>query len=166
MNKPTNEREWTALPNVDTACFGCGAENPHGLGMKFESNGERLRSRLTIHPHFRGWSNLVHGGVLSTILDEIMAWTVISLTGKFMLTKGMSVEFKKPVRVGAQLIANGFIREHKGERRVVAIGQIFDEHGELCASSEGEFVLFTKEQFLRMGIMPQEDIDAMSAAVF
>jgi uncharacterized protein (TIGR00369 family) len=133
--------------------------------MKFESNGKEVRSRLTLQPHFRGWSNLAHGGVLSTILDETMAWTVIHLTGKFMLTKGMNVAFKKPVRVGAQLTSTGFIKEKKDQRRVVAVAEIRDEAGELCASSKGEFVLFTKDQFEKMEIMPQEDIDAMAALV-
>jgi uncharacterized protein (TIGR00369 family) len=154
---------WTSLSGVDSTCFGCGAGNPHGLQMTFESNGKQLRSRLTLPSHFRGWSNLVHGGVLSTILDETMSWTVIRLTGKFILTKGMNIAFKKPVRVGAQLISTGSIREYIDERRVLAIAEIRDEDGDLCASSQGEFVLFTKEQFLKMEIMPREDMDAMSA---
>jgi uncharacterized protein (TIGR00369 family) len=165
MKENIKDTQWTSLEGVDSACFGCGTGNPHGLQMKFESNGNRLRSRLIMQPRFRGWSNLVHGGVLSTILDETMSWTVIRLTGKFMLTKGMNIAFKKPVRVGAQLISTGFISEYRDERRVLAVAEIRDESGDLCASSEGEFVLFTKEQFLKMEIMPHEDIDAMVTAI-
>ena len=159
------ESQWLPLSRVDRTCFGCGTENPHGLQMKFESNGTQLRSKLIVEPWFRGWSNLVHGGVISTILDETMGWTVISLTRKFILTKGMNIAFKKPVRIGTHLTITGFIREHIGERRVLAVAEIHDEAGDLCASSEGEFVLFTKEQFLQMEIVPQEDIDAIGAAV-
>ena len=69
--------QWRVLPCVDKTCFGCGEENPHGLQMIFSTNGVRLRSELVIEERFRGWSNLIHGGVLSTILDETMGWTVL-----------------------------------------------------------------------------------------
>lgn len=157
--------DWQPLPGVDKECFGCGAENPHGLQMRFESNGRQLRSTLIMDRRFRGWSNLIHGGVLSTMLDETMGWTVICLTKKFMLTKGMQVEFKKPVRIGMELTVTGYIKEHISDKKIVVVAEICDDQGKLCASSEGEFALFTKEQFLRMGILPKEDIEAMIASI-
>jgi uncharacterized protein (TIGR00369 family) len=156
---------WRPLVGVDKECFGCGSENKHGLKMKFESNGEQLRSRLTMNERFRGWSNLIHGGVLSTILDETMGWTVLCLTKKFMLTKGMYVGFKRPVRIGMKITSTGYIKEHLSDRKIIVVAEIHDESGDLCASSEGEFALFTREQFLRMKIMAEEDIEMMIAAI-
>ncbi len=156
---------WLPLVGVDKDCFGCGSENQHGLKMKFESNGEQLRSILTMDQRYRGWSNLIHGGVLSTILDETMGWTVLCLTKKFMLTKGMYVGFRKPVRIGMKITSTGYIKEHLSDRKIIVVAEIHDEAGELCASSEGEFALFTREQFLRMKIMPEEDIEMMIAAI-
>lgn len=165
----TNQTEapdqWRPLVGVDTGCFGCGSENHHGLQMQFETDGNRLRSTLVIEKRFRGWSNLIHGGILSTILDESMGWTALHFTGKFMLTKGMQVWFKRPVRIGMKLTVTGFIKERISDRRVVVVSEIHDESGSLCASSEGEFSIFTREEFLRMGIVPVEDIDAMLAAM-
>ncbi len=156
---------WRFLANIDKECFGCGPDNPHGLQMRFESDGTRLRSKVTLEKRFRGWSNLVHGGILSTILDETMGWTVICLTKKLMLTKGMRVNFFKPVRLGMKVIATGYIRKRISERKIEVVAEITNEQGELCASSSGEFALFSREQFLRMGIMPEEEIDAMLAAI-
>lgn len=156
---------WKKLGNVDKKCFGCGPENPYGLQMKFESNGSRLRSRLTLDKRFRGWSNLIHGGILSTILDETMGWTVICLTGKFMLTKGMQVNYMKPVRVGMTVTATGYIRRRISDRKVEVAAEIVNADGQLCASSCGEFALFSRDHFLRMGIMPKAEIDAMLAAM-
>jgi uncharacterized protein (TIGR00369 family) len=157
---------WRSLANVDKECFACGPDNPHGLQMRFESDGTRLRSKLTLEKQFRGWSNLIHGGVLSTILDETMSWTVICLTKKFMLTKGMQVNFIKPVRIGMTVTATGYIRERISERKIEVVAEITNEKGDLCASSSGEFALFSREQFLRMGIMPEEEIDAMLPSIF
>jgi acyl-coenzyme A thioesterase PaaI-like protein len=120
---------------------------------------------MVMEKRFRGWSNLIHGGILSTMLDECMGWTVISLTGKFMLTKGLQVWFKKPVLIGMKLTVTGFIKERLSEKRVVVVAEVHDESGSLCASSEGEFSLFTREQFLRMNIISEEDMEGMLAAL-
>lgn len=68
------QHEWRSLTNIDHDCFGCGQHNHQGLKMTFASNGEQLRSELVIPEHLRGWSNLVHGGITTTILDEMMGW--------------------------------------------------------------------------------------------
>ena len=156
---------WKPLASVDKECFACGPENSYGLKMCFESNGEKIHSRLSVKKDFRGWSNLVHGGILSTILDETMSWTVINFTGKFMLTRSMTVEFKKPVCVGAALTVTGYIKEKSSERKVLVVAEIHDEDGDVCATSEGDFALFSKKQFLRMAIMPEEDIEAMASVI-
>lgn len=160
-----SEAIWKSLASVDKKCFACGSENPHGLRMCFESNGLQIRSKLVVQQAFRGWSNLIHGGILSTILDEAMSWTVITFTGKFMLTRSMTVTFKKPVRVGTALTVTGHIKERSSERKALVVAEIFDEEGDLCAVSEGDFALFSKEHFLRMAIMPEEDIEAMASAI-
>ena len=159
------EADWKPLASIDKECFGCGPENSHGLEMCFESNGNQIRSKLVVKKTFRGWSNLIHGGILATMLDETMSWTVINFTGKFMLTRSMTVTFKKPVRVGAALTVIGFIKEQSSERQAVVVAEIYDEDGDLCAVSEGDFALFSKKHFLRMGIMPKEDIEEMALAI-
>lgn len=159
------ETTWKPLASVDKQCFACGPENPHGLKMCFESNGTKIRSKLIIKDAFRGWSNLVHGGILATILDETMSWAVINFTGKFMLTRSMNVTFKKPVRVATALTVTGYIKEQSGERKALVVAEIYDEDGDICAASEGDFILLSKKQFLRMEIMPEEDIEAMASAI-
>ena len=71
------DNQWNHIENVDTLCFACGRDNAHGLQMIFESNGEKLRSTVTIPEHHRGWSNLVHGGILATLIG--LAWIVYCL---------------------------------------------------------------------------------------
>ena len=144
---------WKPLAKVDRECFACGPE----------TNGTMLRSQLTLEKQFCGWSNLIHGGILSTILDETMSWTVISLTRKLILTKGMQINYLKPVRVGMTVTATGYIKRRISDRKVEVEAEIADMDGRICATSSGEFALFGREQFLRMGIMPEEEIDAMLA---
>jgi len=156
---------WKTLASADKECFACGPANPHGLRMCFESNGMKIRSKLVIRQAFRGWSNLIHGGIISTILDETMSWAVINFTGKFMLTRSMAITLKKPVHVGAAITVTGYIKEQSSERKALVVAEIRDENGDLCAASEGDFALFSKKHFLRMVIMPEEDIEAMASAM-
>ncbi len=54
--------------------------------------------------------------------------------------------------------------KNSNTRRIV-VAEIHDEDGDHCAVSEGDFALFSKKQFLRMTIMPEEDIEAMASAI-
>jgi len=161
----TAATSWKRIKNADRYCFACGTDNPHGLHMTFESDGAHVRSQLELEKRYCGWSNLAHGGILATILDETMSWTTLSLTGKLMLTKGMQVKYLRPIRVGTKITVTGYIRKWLSEKKVDVVAEIRDETGKICARSSGEFPLFTREQFLRMGIMEEAEIDAMLAII-
>ena len=153
--------EWKRLKNLDPDCFACGRENRHGLKMTFETNGERLRSRVAIPGHLRGWSDLVHGGVLATLLDECMGWTCIVLTRRFILTREMTVRFRRPVRIGTEVLVEGRIAGKTDERNRIMKAVVRTPDGEICAEGEGAFVLFTKEEFKRLDLMPESLLDEM-----
>jgi uncharacterized protein (TIGR00369 family) len=164
MTNDKTNGSWKLLPNVDKDCFGCGSENQSGLHMTFETNGEQIRTQLTVPSQFRGWSKLIHGGVISTILDETMSWAAIILTQRFILTKKMTIQFLRPVYVGSSLCGIGSIKEKTGDRKAILTGELFDDQGKLCATSEGEFVLFSKEQFAKLEILQEKDLEAMAAS--
>lgn len=157
-----NTKEWEKIPNVDMNCFGCGSENHHGLKMTFETNGEKLRSIVIVPDHLRGWSNIVHGGVLSTICDEIMGWAAIYLSKRFILTKTMKTSFLMPVTIGSRLEIYGYIKEKIDERNAVMAGEIYNEKGRLCTTSTGEFALFTSDDFKKLNIIPDDFLDKMT----
>lgn len=154
---------WVSLPNIDMNCFGCGPENEHGLQMRFETNGNQIRSQVTIPHHLRGWSNIAHGGVLSTIADEIMAWAAIHLLKRFILTKKMEITFLKPVTIGSRLEAVGYVKERPNSKNAVMACRISDAQQNVCAKSSGEFALFTPTEFEQFNLIPKELLDQMTA---
>jgi uncharacterized protein (TIGR00369 family) len=164
MNIDIRGGSWKPLPNLDKDCFGCGSENPSGLHMTFETNGERIRTQLLVASQFRGWSKLVHGGVIATILDETMSWAAIILTKRFILTKNMTIQFQRPIYVGSSLCGFGHIKEKTGERKAIVIGELYDDQGKLCATSEGEFILYSKEEFSKLEFLQEEYLKAMAAS--
>ena len=137
----------------DHYCFGCSPINPSGLRMKFYTDEEVVFSWIRVPEHFCGWDSLIHGGILSTMLDEIMSWTAIHLLRKFTMTKSITVDFLRPVHVEKDLELRGRVHQIKSEREVLIEGFLYDEMGRLCTKATGTFALFTREVAMRMGIM-------------
>jgi len=148
-----------ALPNrSDHNCFGCSASNTSGLQMKFYTDEASVFSWLTLPAHLSGWSNLVHGGVISTILDEIMSWTAICMLNKFILTKSMTVDFMRPVFIGQELRAEGRIAEVRGEREALVSGALYNGQNKLCAKATGKFAVFNPEDVSKLGLLGEQAI--------
>ena len=140
--------------NLDgQTCFGCGVDNPIGLHMDFFTDDQRLYSFVTVPTTMAGWDQTVHGGIVSTLLDEIMGWTVIYLLKKIGVTTSMTVEFRKPVQVEQQLTVVGTIKEIPSERQVVVSGELLTENGTICARATGTFAALSAQAAVRLGVM-------------
>ena len=164
MKESETNKAWTKIENIEPNCFACGFDNKHGLNMKFETNGEKLRCHIEVPSRLRGWSNLVHGGIISTMIDETMSWSVLHLLGKLFLTKSIKVNFRKPLIINTPLIISGYVVEQKSERAVTMAADIYDEDEKLYASGQGEFVLFTPKQFTELGVIDEEQLKRMGEA--
>jgi acyl-coenzyme A thioesterase PaaI-like protein len=141
---------------ADQTCFGCGTNNPIGLKMQFQTDDEKLYSFVTVPKTMAGWDTTVHGGILSTILDEMMGWSVIYLLGKIGVTKSMSVEFLKPVPAETPLTALGCIQKVVSERLVLVTGEIYNQDSVLCVRSTGTFAAMTSQAAVRLGVMSSD----------
>jgi acyl-coenzyme A thioesterase PaaI-like protein len=154
------EHDYTLLPvKYDNRCFACGPANAAGLKMRFYAGTESVVSWVTVPEHLRGWSTLVHGGVISTILDEIMSWTAIHLIKSVILTKSMTVEFKKPIHVEQKLKAVGKIAAISGDREVKLEGFLFNSEGLLCACAAGVFALLKPKVALKLGVVDKAELE-------
>src|SRR6185436_143631 len=83
------------LPHTHS-CFVCGESNPIGLKLRFETDGKCVRTRFVPKPEHVGFQQVVHGGILSTLLDEIMVWACAVQTKRFGFCAELSVRFLKP----------------------------------------------------------------------
>ena len=157
MDAP-REDKYTILPVQEGhMCFACVPANRAGLRMRFVADRDRVVSCLTVPDHLRGWSTMVHGGVVSTILDEIMSWSAIHRFKSVILTKSLSVAFKKTVHVGHPLKAVGTVLEIKSEREAIMKGELFSAtEEELYASAEGVFALIKPKVALKLGIVDEQ----------
>ena len=147
------------LPNRgDHNCFGCSPLNTSGLRMSFYTNETAVYSKVTVPEHLCGWNNLVHGGVLTTILDEIMSWSAIYLLKRVSMTKSMTVDFLKPVYVGNPLKVEGTVADKKGKHEALMQGRIYNENDVCCASASGTFAVFSPAVAKRLSITDGESL--------
>ena len=56
------------------SCFVCGESNAAGLKLRFETDGRIVRTRFHPRPEHAGFKGVVHGGIIATVLDEVMVW--------------------------------------------------------------------------------------------
>jgi uncharacterized protein (TIGR00369 family) len=142
------------IPNSENqTCFGCGSNNLQGLKMKFSTDGERVYSFMRVPETMTGWDQAVHGGILATMLDEIMGWSVIYLLKKIGMTKSITVEFNKAVYAGERLTIVGGIQEKQSERDALMQGVIFNEKDTLCVEATGRFTCMRPKAALRLGLV-------------
>lgn len=98
----------------DGMCFVCGPKNPIGLKLDFALlDNDTLETRFTPQKVHQGYADVVHGGILATILDEVMVNLPIKL-GHKAVTARMEVNLKRPARVGQELV---FTAQLVGETR-------------------------------------------------
>ena len=148
-----SDKDCYDLPNsTDHYCFGCSPVNPSGLQMKFSANDDTVFSSITIPDHLCGWSNIAHGGVITTILDEIMSWAALHFLKRITMTKSMNIEFIKPVHIRNSLNAEGKVLKQTGKHDAVMEGILYDENGDACAKSTANFAVFSPKVAKRFGI--------------
>lgn len=152
-----NQASLKKIVNLEgQTCFGCGEKNPLGLHMQFLTDEQRVYSFVTVPAAMAGWDQTVHGGIISTILDEIMGWTVIYLLKKIGVTKSITVDFMKPIHVGKSLTVVGSIEASKSERQIIVTGAIYADGDTLCARATGDFAAMPAKTAVRLGVMSSE----------
>ena len=121
-------------------CFVCGKNNPNGLRLSFEIDKEKqtLQTTFVASPTYQGWDGIVHGGILSTLLDEAMANLVYEL-GYQAVTASMQIKFKKPAPILEPLRVYGEVTE-VSRRLIKAKAHISRDDGTILAVGTSTFI--------------------------
>jgi len=101
--------------NLHANCFACGSNNGGGLRLSFQEKEDgSVVGYFTADPKFEGYSGMVHGGIIATLLDSAMTHCLLK-KGIFALTGRLSIRYSSPIRVGTvvKLEARVMKRLHK-----------------------------------------------------
>lgn len=127
------------LPHTHS-CFVCGEANPLGLKLRFETDGQRVRARFTPGEAHIGFKQVVHGGLLATVLDEIMVWACAVRTRRFAFCAEMNVRFVRSVRPREELVVTGELVADRRGRIFEAKSAVANVTGELVVEATGKYV--------------------------
>lgn len=129
----------------ENPCFGCSDKNPIGLKLKFEESEKLLHARWSPEEQYQGYINILHGGIIATLMDETSAWCINVKAGKAGVTSEIKIKYLKPVFVnrGDITLEAGIIENRPGHIAVHC--SLFDSSGNLCAESESLFFVYPDE---------------------
>jgi len=119
-------------------CFACGALNDHGLQLRLHLGDRRSWTDLTLDPRFEGWSGIAHGGIVATLLDEVMAWSLVA-EDNWGVTARMSIDYKRPVPIDQPIRAEGWVVRTR-RRLIDAAGQVTDGEGTVLATAQAVYL--------------------------
>jgi uncharacterized protein (TIGR00369 family) len=138
--KIKNPFEWD-----QNGCFGCGPANSAGLRLTFEESAGHLHAEWIPVPEFQGYINVLHGGIIATLLDEIGAWCINVKIGTASVTTVMTVRYQKPVYINKgklTLDAEIISRDEKSARLYC---RLFDGTGKHCADADIDYFLYPED---------------------
>jgi uncharacterized protein (TIGR00369 family) len=146
---PSEDLERIPNPYNEDGCFFCGPTNPVGLHLEFMTAKKEPREvvcRWSPSEHYAGFGNILHGGIQSGLCDEIMGWTTLHIIRKPAVTSSITISFKKPLYVGAEIEARCRIDSIDGPK-VGLSAEIRDAGGTVCTSATGTYYMIDEDAF-------------------
>jgi uncharacterized protein (TIGR00369 family) len=125
----------------DRHCFVCGEENKNGLRLSFTLLEGKVCSEFTFSKAHQGYKDIVHGGLLSAVLDEAMV-KVSLMQGMPAVTAEITVRFRNPLLVNETAVVEAEIRKVK--RQIVETSAVIKKHDNTLVA-EGWGKLFLKK---------------------
>ena len=120
-------------------CFVCGMNNPFGLQVhpEIRDAGASVRIECTPPEHLQGWEDILHGGILSTLLDEAITYVGISTFDQHAVTAQLEVRFRNPAPTGVKLFVLAE-RIKVSKRLVEAKAEVTLSDGTVIATGTGK----------------------------
>jgi len=118
-------------------CFFCGAATG-GPAMELHYGEENVFCKFVAREKFQGYDGMLHGGIVTGILDEVMWWALFMEKRAVCATSKIEVRFNRPILCGNSYVAFGSLIKENG-RTYQMSGCIEDEKGRVCARSAGSF---------------------------
>ncbi|WP_370851552.1 PaaI family thioesterase [Megasphaera elsdenii] len=121
-------------------CFGCGRDNPIGLKLDMKLDGDRCVAYFTPKAEHESYGDRMHGGLTSTLLDEVMGDYVFRKAGKPAYTARLEIRFRSAIRIGETVKVEGWPEVHRG-RLFIMKGKITHADGTPVAEAKAEMML-------------------------
>ena len=128
------------LASSANRCFVCGPGNVQGLNVRFRLDGEVCRAEFTPGDAHVGYDGVTHGGILFSLLDDVMA-NVIFLGGERCFTAKAEVRYRQPLPTGTPVRLEGRQTRRKGRLAVLEGRILRSDDGSVVAEAVASFMV-------------------------
>jgi acyl-coenzyme A thioesterase PaaI-like protein len=125
------------LGSAENRCFACGPGNPQGMHMHFTHEGGTVRSTFRPADWQEGWKRMVHGGILTTALDEAMAYVML-FAGFQAFTARLEIRFRNPAAAHDELEVEARLVHES--RRLADVEAVIRRGSEIISEASGRYV--------------------------
>jgi len=127
-------------------CYACSPKNPSGLHMEFYEDGDDIVALWKPTEYYQGWLDTLHGGIQSTLMDEVGGWIIVRKLQTTGVTSRLDVKFMKSISTNETLLTiRGRITDQKRNAVFMEAG-IYNTQNELCARAEMIYFIVSKER--------------------
>ena len=137
------------LPHTKS-CFVCGLNNPLGLKLDFETDGQIVRARFAPRPEHVGFRETIHGGLISAVLDEAMVWAVGVRTKRFAYCAELNVRFLQPARPHEELMVVAELVDNRRNKLFQAKAELQNPRGAVHAAATGKYLPIKEDNLVEI----------------
>ncbi len=123
---------------MDNRCFACGRDNPIGLHLEITDTETGVCAPLNLSSSFQGYQKVIHGGIISTVLDEMAVWAAYK-KGYRAVTAELCMRIKKPMLAETGYVARGEVLTVK-YKLIIARAEIRDQCNEVIATADVKLI--------------------------
>jgi uncharacterized protein (TIGR00369 family) len=121
-------------------CVACsdGVQNPHSLQLKFTPSADnKVTAYYRVDEKHQGYTNLLHGGIASTLLDAAMTHCLLS-QGIEALTAELNIRFHAPIKIGDSVQIIGRLLSQR--RGIYLLEASLSVAKQICVKATGKFI--------------------------
>jgi len=121
-------------------CVVCGPSNERGLRLEFTADSDgRVQAHFDCDKAFEGYANILHGGVVSSLLDGAMT-NCLFAHGHPGVTAELTVRFRHPVQTDTPTTVRAWIERCSPPLHVLRAELL--QNGQIKATARGKFMVF------------------------
>lgn len=125
-------------------CVVCGEHHPFGLKVDYRVTGEHtVEGFFGCGPSYQGYANVVHGGIVSSLLDGAMVSCLLA-KGVEAYTVDLRIRYRAAVKTGIPATIRGEWLRSEGPMHLLQAA--LEQDGKACACARAKFFEGTPNQ--------------------
>ena len=136
---------FTTIFSDDYKCIGCSPNNDIGLSLEFFEDTDFVYCEWVPTKNFEGYKEVVHGGVLAILVDEISAWIVYTKCKTAGVTESLNISYHHPARINNRpLLVRGKLKSIN-ENKALIHSEILNADGKVLCEADITYFLYPEK---------------------